>query len=131
MTPRTPSGHDDSRSAPPRPRLRSIADRDRAAEGGILGDPDLPSKVVDQIDGIADIFRSRIGEPIDRAATAIVLALLALIAGSAAATMMLIGLFRLTSELFSPYQWIAHAAFGVMFVVLGVLVFWRRAFRQP
>lgn len=114
----------------PRARLRSIAERDRAARGGFLEDPELATKVVDRIDGVAEVFRSRIADPVERAATAIVLALLTLILGSAAVAIILIGLFRLVSELFSPYEWIAHALFGVVFVVVGSLVFWRRAFRR-
>jgi hypothetical protein len=113
-----------------RPRLQSIAERDRLAGVGILGDPDLPTKIVDRIDGVADVFRSRIGEPIERAVTAIALALLVLIVGTAALIMILIGIFRLFAELFSPYEWIAHAAFGVLLVVVGASVFWRRALKK-
>ncbi len=131
MTPESLEGERRSSTQQPAPRLTSIAERDRSARRGLLDDPDLPAKVVDRIDSAVDVFRTRIAEPIERAATAIVLSVLTVIIGIAAVTMIVIGLFRLVSELFSPYEWIAHAVFGVLFVVLGVSVFWRKAFRNP
>jgi len=117
----------------PRPkegRLRSIAERDSRADLGVLGDPALAVKVVDRIDGAIDIVRKRVVRPIERAATAVALGLLAVIAGSAALILILIGVFRLASELFSPYEWIAHAILGVLLVTVGIFVFWKKAFRE-
>ncbi|MER3522197.1 MAG: hypothetical protein C4317_08545 [Acidimicrobiia bacterium] len=96
----------------------------------MLGDPALAVKVVDRIDGAIDIVRKRVVRPIERAATAVALGLLAVIAGSAALILILIGVFRLASELFSPYEWIAHAILGVLLVTVGIFVFWKKAFRE-
>ncbi len=114
-----------------RARLSSIAERDRLAAAGPLGDPDLPRKVVDRIDGVADLFRRKIAQPLERSARALVLALLSAIVGTAAVVVLLVGAFRLASALLAPNEWIVHAVLGVLLVTLGVAVFWRKAAREP
>ncbi len=114
-----------------RARLSSIAERDRLAAAGPLGDPDLPRKVVDRIDGIADLFRTKVAQPLERSVRALVLALLSAIVGTAAVVVLLVGAFRLASALLAPNEWIVHAVLGVLFVTLGVGVFWRKAASGP
>jgi hypothetical protein len=104
-----------------RRRLHSLAEQERHPRGlAVLYDPELPGRVVDRIDALVGIVRDKLVYPVERTARALVLAVLSLVVGTAAAVLLILGIFRLGSSIAGSHQWVVYLAMGLAFSGIGL-----------
>ena len=104
-----------------RRRLHSLAEEDRHRRGlAVLYDPELPGRVVDRIDALVGVVRDKLVYPLERTVRALILAVLSLVVGTAAAVLLILGIFRLGSSIAGSHQWAVYLAMGLAFSAIGL-----------
>ena len=91
-------------------------------------DPDWAADTADRIEAFVEAVRSRTSAPLTRIARGVVFGIVAGVMGLAALLLLLIALLRVLDTYLPGNVWSAHLFLGVVFTVLGLLI-WRR--RQP
>lgn len=99
--------------------------------------PDLATKTADVVDSVVNVVRTRVVNPVERAATYVVLGIFSLFAGSLLLVLLCIGLFRFLMMFLNmipggPYEWAAYLIMGGIFLSGGLFMMSkRRGIRPP
>ncbi len=115
---------------PPRPRGASVAGHPiHTAERVVSGD--WPAQAADQIVTLVDNVKDKTTGPIQTAARGLVYGVLAAILGVVVLVLLIIWFIRLLDILvdrFIPWGdiWLPYAILGVIFMVVGTIIFRRR-----
>jgi len=87
---------------------------------------DWVTQVLDRLDGLIDLVRSKTTSPIAFVARVLVYGLLAAVMGTAALTLVVVMLVRVADIAIPEDVWLTHLILGALFS-LGGLLAWRRA----
>jgi hypothetical protein len=102
----------------------SVPGRDGAANGNA----DWAADTADRIEAFVDAVRNKTSVPLARLARGVVFGIVAGVMGVVALLLLLIGLLRVLDVYLPGNVWAADLFLGVVFTVLGLLV-WRQ--RRP
>ena len=91
-------------------------------------DGDWAADTADRIEAFVDTVRNKTSVPLTRVARAVVYGIIAGVMGVVALLLVLIGLLRVLDSYLPGNVWAAHLFLGVVFTVLGLLI-WRQ--RRP
>jgi hypothetical protein len=97
-------------------------------ERNATGDADWAADTADRIEAFVDSVRNKTSVPLARIARAVVYGIIVGVMGVVAFLLLLIGLLRVLDVYLPGNVWAAHLFLGVVFTVLGLLV-WRQ--RRP
>jgi hypothetical protein len=101
-----------------------------ASVGNVLSG-DWPEQAADVIVKGVDTLRDKTTGPVQKAARALVYGLLAAVLGTMVATLLIIGLVRFVDSIVGlfmdqPRIWVTYLIVGILFTIVGALVFRRR-----
>ena len=111
----------------PEPSAGSVPERNAGAARK-AGEPDWAADTADRIEAFVDAVRSRTSVPLAKVARGVVFGIIAGVMGVVALLMLLVALLRMLDNYLPGNVWSAHLFLGVVFTVLGLLI-WRR--RRP
>lgn len=114
-------------------RLSTQTQDSRLPGANLTAVDDFPKRIADLLEAVTARIRGMTVDPVARVITYVTLGLVALVLVGGAVTFLLVGTFRIVGELFhkacdcDSYMEISYAVVGGVFLILGALLWRRRA----